>query len=119
MWFKKKSVLQADGHYDTEKSADGSTDLRTSEEQYINHSSSIRNSGLPSVADAGNYFYLPALGYYHSNQLDYVGGYGHYWSSSAIPWYSYMAYGLVFSGGDVSVSSYGRWDGNRVDGGFE
>ena len=29
MWFKKKSVLQAEGNYSTEKSADRSTDLRT------------------------------------------------------------------------------------------
>ena len=114
MWFKKKSVLQGEGHYDSNTAYDG-TDWRTS--------NNIKNWSvswiLPSAADAGKYFYLPALGYYHSNQLDYVGGYGHYWSSSAIPWYSYMAYGLVFSGGDVSVKSYGRWDGNRVDGGFE
>ena len=114
MWFKKKSVLQGEGHYDSNTAYDG-TDWRTS--------NNIKNWSvswiLPSAADAGKYFYLPALGYYHSNQLDYVGGYGHYWSSSAIPWYSYMAYVLVFSGGDVSVSSYGRWYGNRVDGGFE
>lgn len=25
--FKKKAVLQAEGHYDTDKSADGTTDL--------------------------------------------------------------------------------------------
>ena len=114
MWFKKKSVLQGEGHYDSNTAYDG-TDWRTS--------NNIKNWSvswtLPSAADAGKYFYLPALGYYHSNQLDYVGDYGYYWSSSAIPWYSYMAYGLVFSGSDVSVNSYGRWDGMRGDGGFE
>ncbi len=59
MWFKKKSVLQSKGHYSTEKSADGTTDLRTTYKSYSNSNSSINNSGLPSAVDAGNYFYLP------------------------------------------------------------
>ena len=83
MWFKKKSVLLAEGHYDTEKSADGSTDLRTTWKFYKNYSRSINNSGLPSATAAGNYFYLPALGWYLSGQLNFVGVYGCYWSSSA------------------------------------
>ena len=114
MWFKKKSVLQADGHYDTEKSADGSTDLRTSEEQYINHSSSIRNSGLPSVADAGNYFYLPALGYHYSGQLILVGIEGWYWSSSAAPLSSTNAYFLRIANGLIIVNGSSRELGHRV-----
>ena len=100
MWFKKKSVLQAENHYDTEKSADGSTDMRTTFKNYNNTNSSI-NSGLPSAADAGNYFYLPALGYYESGQLYGVGGYGYYWSSSAHPQFSYYAYSLGFGSGSV------------------
>ena len=59
MWFKKKSVLQAEHHYDTEKSANGTTDMRTTYKNYGNNNSSSINSGLPSAADAGNYFYLP------------------------------------------------------------
>ena len=55
MWFKRKSVLQAENHYDTEKSADGSTDLRTTYKLYSNSNSSIYSSGLPSTADASNY----------------------------------------------------------------
>ena len=100
MWFKKKSVLQAEHHYNTEKSADGSTDMRTTFKNYNNTNSSI-NSGLPSAADAGNYFYLPALGYYESGQLYGVGGYGYYWSSSAHPQFSYYAYSLGFGSGSV------------------
>ena len=119
MWFKKKSVLQAEHHYDTEKSADGSTDLRTTYNHYNyyhNTSSSINNSGLPSAADAGNYFYLPALGYYAAGQLYSVGGNGNYWSSSAIPWSSTDAYVLFFNSGDVRVFNNYRGTGFRVDG---
>ena len=37
MWFKKKSVLLAEGYYDTEKSADMTTDLRESSAHYDNN----------------------------------------------------------------------------------
>ena len=117
MWFKKKSVLLADNHYDTEKSADGTTDLRTTYKYYSNTNSSI-NSGLPSAADAGNYFYLPALGYYGSGLLIFFGNFGRYWSSSASPWISTSAYRLAFRSGSISVVYYPRFYGFRV-GGFE
>ena len=118
MWFKKKSVLQSEHHYDTEKSADGSTDMRTTYKYYLNTNSSIHNSGLPSAADAGKYFYLPALGYYNSGQLYYVGDYGYYWSSSAHPWGVTSAYYLYFYDGTAGMDTYFRGGGYRV-GGFE
>ena len=112
MWFKKKSVLQVEHHYDTEKSVDGTTDLRTTWKSYNNTNSSI-NSGLPSAADAGNYFYLPALGYYGAGQLTSVGSYGWCWSSSASPWRSDYAYSLDFLSGRVRVHyssrAFGFW----------
>ena len=116
MWFKKKSVLLAEGNYDTEKSADNTTDLRTTYKNYNNTNSSINNSGLPSAADANKYFYLPALGYYDSGQLLSVGGDGYYWSSSAYPWGSLFAYSLRFSHAYVNVYSGGRrYRGFRVE----
>ena len=115
MWLKKKSVLQADGNYDTEKSADGTTDMRTIFKKYTNFSSSI-NSGLPSAADASNYFYLPALGDYHSGQQYGVGDSGgNYWSSSAHPSHSGNAYTLYFGSSYVNVSYSTRDFGLRVD----
>ena len=114
MWFKKKSVLQAEHNYDTEKSADGTTDMRTMYKYYENSNSSIY-SGLPSAADAGNYFYLPALGYYLSGQLKFVGDVGYYWSSSAYPWNSVRAYNLFFNSGSVNVDSNERKNGFRAE----
>ena len=89
--------------------------MRTTYKFYQNSSSSI-NSGLPSAADAGNYFYLPTLGYYSSGQLYYVGFGGYYWSSSANPWYSDYTYNLFFRSGYVHVSFYDCYGGLRVDG---
>ena len=118
MWLKKKSVLQAEHHYDTEKSADGSTDSRTTLKAYNNNNVSINNSGLPSAADANKYFYIPALGRYRYGMLSNIGDYGFYWSSSAAPWYSQQAYSLEFSTGYIYVSSDQR-DGAFRGGLFE
>jgi len=113
MWFKKKSVLQAEHHYDTEKSADGSTDVRTTYKYYEN-TNSIR-SGLPSAADAGNYFYLPALGYYDRGQLIDVGSVGVYWSSNTSTLMWNYAYCLSFTDSRVNVGNSDRYRGYRVE----
>ena len=115
MWFKKKAVLQAENHYNTEKSADNTTDLRTTYKYYNNTNSSINNSGLPSAADANKYFYLPALGYYNFGQLNSVGYIGFYWSSSANPWYIDNAYQLYFRSGGVYMGNNARLDGYRAE----
>ena len=115
MWFKKKAVLQAENHYNTEKSADNTTDLRTTYKYYNNTNSSINNSGLPSAADSNKYFYLPALGYYNFGQLNSVGYIGFYWSSSANPWYIANAYQLYFRSGGVYMGNNGRLDGYRAE----
>ena len=119
MWFKKKSVLMAEGHYDTEKSADGATDLRTTYKYYSNSSSRI-NSGVPSAVDAGNYFFLPALGSYGNlGGMANLGSAGYYWSSSAYPQNSYSAYSLYFGSSSVTVSYAVRTDGYNRGAAFE
>ena len=113
MWFKRKSVLIAENHYDTEKSADGSTDLRTAETPYNNNSSKI-NSGVPSDTDAGNYFFLPSLGYYDPVSKLYLYN-GCYWSSSGHPTRSsYGSYMLWFYSGRVTVKYDFRSNGMRT-----
>ena len=115
MWLKKKSVLQGEGHYSTEKSADGSTDLRTTFKPYGTYSI----SGISSAADANKYFYLPALGFYLNGQLNDLTISAIYWSSSADPLRSDFAYGLYFDNSNhVSVYKNYRGCGFRV-GGFE
>ena len=104
MWFKKKANISG---FDANKAVDGS-DWRTTS-KYQNWSASYT---LPDAADANNYFYLPALGYYLSGQLTNVGYYGYYWSSSAYPWGSSSAYDLIFNSGYVNVN------GNYRNGGF-
>ena len=115
MWFKKKSVLTAEGHYDTEKSADGSTDMRTNE-SYINSPSSL-SSGKPSAANVNKYFFLPASGYYYEGVLYFLNQYtvyGTYWSSTADPKDSDRAYYLIFGRNYCSMKCQHRKYGNRA-----
>ena len=117
MWFKKKSVLQAEGHYSTLVAADNATDFRTGlNNWYENTNAALILSGVPSAADAGNYFYLPAMGLYSYGQLLNVGYEGYYWSSSANPYADNSAFALYFTGGLVKVAkNNGRIFGLRVE----
>ena len=107
MWFKKRANITG---FRADQAVDG-TDWRTNG----NGNSWSVSQTPPSAADAGNYFYLPALGYYYSGRLNYV-GYGNYWSSSAYPWDSDFAYRLYFSSGGVNVGNGNRGFGFRAVG---
>ena len=107
MWFKKKANISG---FNPNTAVDG-TDWRTNGNA-LNWSVS---QTLPDAADAGNYFYLPALGYYYSGQLNIVGNVGAYWSSSAFPWISDYAYYLGFNSGTVGVNNYNRHNGFRAE----
>ena len=107
MWFKKKANISG---FNPNTAVNG-TDWRTNG----NGNSWSASYTLPSAADANNYFYLPALGYYYSGLLNHVGGVGYYWSSSADPSYSYDAYYLGFGSGYVRVGNYYRANGFRAE----
>ena len=112
MWFKKKANISG---FDANKAVDG-TDWRTNGKT---QSWSISQT-LPDAADAGNYFYLPALGLYTFGHLFSVGGIGYYWSSSVIPSGSGFAYGLNFNSGLVGVDgNFNRGQGLRAEALFE
>ena len=110
MWFKKKANIS---EYNPSTAVDG-TDWRTNGNSGMWAASYI----LPDAADAGNYFYLPALGYYLSGQLNDVGNVGDYWSSSGFTWDVNSARDLYFVSGRVYVGSsdHSRNRGFRVDG---
>ena len=110
MWFKKKSQISG---YNSNTAYDGS-DWRTANKVQGWPVSQT----LPSAADAGNYFYLPAFGDYAFGRLEDIRSNGYYWSSSASPWSGDAAYALRFSSNHVEVSDYNRNFGSRV-GGFE
>ena len=110
MWLKKKSQISG---YNSNTAYDG-TDWRTTGKTHGWTSSQT----LPSAADAGNYFYLPALGNYQYDKMINVGFGGHYWTSSALTWSNQDAFLLFFYRGIAYVSFDLRDRGFRV-GGFE
>ena len=107
MWFKKKTNISG---FNPNTAEDG-TDWRTNG----NGRSWSVSQTLPDAADANNYFYLPALGYYSYGQLNGVGYVGYYWSSSAGPWGSDRAYRLYFDSGRVIVTYDYRYNGFRAE----
>ena len=111
MWFKKKANISG---FNANTAFDG-TDWRT----LGTADSWPASNTLPNADDAGNYFFLPALGRYYSGQLDFVGSNGLYWSSSAYPVNNFSSYNLTFDSGEIIVmNNGGRNDGLRV-GSFE
>ena len=110
MWFKKKAQISG---FNANKAYNG-TDWRTANKTQTWIPSQI----LPSAADAGNYFYLPALGKYYLGLLTFVGNAGYYWLSSGYPMNASYAYYMSFSSGNISVTYTTRYDGLSV-GGFE
>ena len=113
VWLKKKSVLQAEGNYDSNTDVNGKDWRITADAVSI-----PLPHTLPSVTDAGNYFYLPALGAYYSGLgLDGVGIYGSYWSSSSAWKDIHYAYSLYFDEHQLLMGASGHRDaGQRVDG---
>ena len=112
MWFKKKSQISGYNANTAYDGIDWRTNRNSSGGWYVSYT-------LPSAADAGNYFYLPALGGYSSGEMHHVGYEGFYWSSSADPWDRDFAYCLYFFGSRVNVTYHNnRLHGLRV-GGFE
>ena len=112
MWFKKKAYING---YKNDTAVDG-TDWQTTGKQQTWPVS----PSLPSAADAGKYFYLPALGCYRSGQLYSIGNTGNtgntgdYWSSSAEPRNSLNAFSLNFDSDHVYVHINDRNNGFRV-----
>ena len=107
MWLKKKAYISgfnantAFGH-----------DWRT----YINSVGWYPSSTPPEVANANNYFYLPAMGYYREGSMLLLGSEAYYWSSTANPLSRKDAYYLTFTSSYISVSPnyVDRYYGCRV-----
>ena len=115
IWFKKKANIQG---YNANTAVD-ETDWRPSE----NGNEWFVRQLLPSAVDAGNYFYLPAMGMYgddrQESQLQDLDKYGHYWSSSTILSSSDYAFGMTFDKNYVLINNTRRKFGYRVEPLFE
>ena len=112
LWLKKLSVIAQENNKTLAelKQADpNGKNLHTSSAPYYKE---YPRNGKPSDSEIGNYFFLPALGYYYSGKLINLGSYGGYWSSSANPSNSSEAYSLGFNSDGVYLNlNYDRYIG--------
>ena len=77
MWLKKKANISG---FKADKAPDG-RDWR----KFRNDDSWNVSSTLPSVSEAAQFFYLPAMGNYLQGRLNAIDYAGFYWSSSIYP----------------------------------
>ena len=110
IWLKRLSVIaQENGKTLADlklKDPNGKNLLTSSASHYV-----FPKSGKPADSEIGNYFFLPALGYYLEGQLYVLGSGGSFWSSSADPTNSEFAYFLDFTSGSVAVEGVFRDNG--------
>ena len=108
IWLKKLSVIAKENRKelaDLKQADPKGNNLLIS---YNSYTISPKN-GKPADSVIGNYFFLPALGYYYRGRFLSLGSYGHYWSSSAFPASRDLAYNLKFyNGGHVTLYNHYR-----------
>lgn len=108
MWFYKKDNI---ANYSKTKAYDNANYCNISKECTNNE----LETGLPSIAKAKQYFFLPALGNYLSGRLNAIAYYGFYWSSSGNPEDNgYGAYALYFNSTKAFIKIASRGYGYRV-----
>ena len=110
IWLKKLSVIAQENNKklaELKKADPDGTNLLTSADTY--YTSPI--SGKPADNVIDKYFFLPALGWYSSGKLSYLGSNGGYWSSSASPSDSSFAYYVNFGSGRVYLYSTRHYNG--------
>ena len=108
MWFYKKENI---ANYSKTKAYDNVNYCKISKEC----TNDKLETGLPSIAKAKQYFFLPALGNYLSGRLNAIAYYGFYWSSSGNPEDNgYGAYALYFNSTKAFIKIASRGYGYRV-----
>ena len=104
IWLKKLSVIAQENNkklVELKQKDPNGNDLRKS---YKNYWVNLED-GKPSNSEIDNYFFLPALGCYYAGELNYLGHWGYYWSSSANPGNSSYAYYLFFDYTTINVKA--------------
>ena len=107
LWLKKKAYISG---FNVNK-APNNLDRRTTQYYTVTQTPSTI---LPSASEVSQFFYLPALGFYHNGMLQYVGLNVAYWSSSSRPSSGTHAYYLWGNKSTIYVQLDYRYKGFRV-----
>ena len=109
MWIKKRTVLSAEGHWNSNAPSDGGTTLSTGPVRTIINNSVAQ--GKPS--NIANYFSLPATGTCQNGYRYNISVYGQFWSSTLGG--SNNPYQLLFSNAIIKADVRIKNDGIYVD----
>ena len=106
MWFKKKDKISGfnDSNYN-------GTDYRIT---YIGTTLKNNNITQGKPSNLNDYFYLPALGYYHMGMPFNIANTGYYWSSSPSPFWNYASLFMIFKATFAEVTNLGREHGMQL-----
>ena len=112
IWLKKLSVIAQENGKEPAalrlKDPKGNNLLQNTETYHISPA-----NGKPADNVIDKYFFLPALGWYVAGKLIALGSYGcYYWSSSALPSNSSLAYSLGFCSSNVVLGHDYRTNGH-------
>ena len=109
MWLKKQDVIAAENHTTPQNmyAAYNGIDYRQATYEFPEYSFSNNSvvNGRPEKSKIANYFYLPAKGFYRNGQLQYVSGYGYYWSATSSKQNPKRSLSLNFSSTSISLGS--------------
>ena len=107
MWLKKQGVIAAENHTTAQAmyAAYNGTDYRNATDEFQEYSFSNNSvvNGRPEKSKIGNYFYLPAKGFYINGQFQYVGALGYYWSATSSKHDPDHSFSLSFSSTSISL----------------
>ena len=107
MWLKKQDVIAAENHTTAQKMYDAynGTDYRNETNKFEEYSFNNNSIGKerPEKSKIGNYFFLPAKGFYINGQFQYVGALGYYWSATSSKHDPDHSFSLSFSSTSISL----------------
>ena len=107
MWLKKQDVIAAENHTTAQAmyAAYNGTDYRNANYEFPEYSFPNNNigKGRPEKSKIGNYFYLPAKGFYRKGEFQYVSAYGYYWSATSSKHNPDRSFSLNFSSSSISL----------------
>ena len=111
MWIKTLDVIakeQGKTREELKNKNHENIDMRTIEEAYTFEQP---QKGKPADNVIGNYFFLPALGFYENGELLHLEYGGNYWSSSSYSLTEKNAYLLYFTSNFIAVADETRKNG--------
>ena len=105
-----------EGYYTFDEAVEKFSSQLPSKEQWVELKKECKwewkDYGYNVTGPNGNTIFLPANGYRHDTDVNNVGTYGYYWSSTYI--YEYSAYSMDFNYSSISMGGDYRSDGNSV-----